>query len=106
MLAWLTALSSAGMKTAVLSNMHIGMVHHARRAFRWLDRVSYTTLSAEVQLIKPDPEIYEYCLRGLGVSPSDCLFIDDREINIAAARAIDRNQRRSVPIDGAAQERT
>jgi putative hydrolase of the HAD superfamily len=88
MLAWLTALSSAGMKTAVLSNMHIDMVRHARRVFRWLDRVNCTTLSAEVRLIKPDPAIYEHCLRGLGVAPSDCLFIDDREVNIAAARAM------------------
>ena len=88
MLAWLTTLSSSGMKTAVLSNMHIGMVQHARRAFRWLDRVNCTTLSAEVRLIKPDPAIYKHCLRGLGVAPSDCLFIDDRDVNIAAARAI------------------
>jgi putative hydrolase of the HAD superfamily len=88
MLAWLAALSSTGMKTAVLSNMHISMVQHARRTFRWLDRVNWTTLSAEVRLIKPDPAIYRHCLRGLGVAPSDCLFIDDREVNIAAARAM------------------
>jgi putative hydrolase of the HAD superfamily len=88
MLAWLTALSSAGMKTAVLSNMHIGMVQHARHAFRWLDSVNFTTFSAEVRLIKPDPAIYEHCLRGLGVAPSDCLFIDDRDINVAAAHAM------------------
>ena len=88
MLAWLEALCSAGMKTAVLSNMHIGMVQHARRAFQWLDRVHCTTLSAEVGLIKPDPAIYEHCLRCLGVTPSDSLFIDDREVNIAAARSL------------------
>lgn len=86
MLSWLSALSSAGMKTAVLSNMHMGMVQHARRAFQWLDRVNFMTLSAEVRLIKPDPAIYEHCLRGLGAAPSDSLFIDDREVNISAAR--------------------
>jgi putative hydrolase of the HAD superfamily len=88
MLGWLAALSSAGMKTAVLSNMHMGMVQHARRTFQWLDRVNFTTFSAEVRLIKPDRAIYEHCLRGLGVSPSDSLFIDDREVNVAAARAM------------------
>ena len=88
MLAWLSTLSSAGMKTAVLSNMHMGMVQHARQAFRWLDTVDFATFSAEVRLIKPDPAIYEHCLRGLGAAASDCLFIDDREVNIAAARAM------------------
>jgi putative hydrolase of the HAD superfamily len=88
MLAWLSTLSSAGMKTAVLSNMHLGMVQHARHAFQWLDSVNFATFSAEVRLIKPDPAIYEHCLRGLGVAASDCLFIDDREVNIAAARAM------------------
>jgi len=88
MVAWLSILSSAGMKTAVLSNMHIGMVQHARRAFQWLDLVNVVILSAEVRLIKPDPAIYEHCLRGLCVAPSDSLFIDDREVNVAAARAM------------------
>ena len=88
MVAWLEILFSAGMKTAVLSNMHIGMVQHARRAFQWLDLVKVVVLSAEVRLVKPDPAIYEHCLRGLGVAPSDSLFIDDREVNVAAARAM------------------
>ena len=88
MVAWLEALSSGGIKTAILSNMHIGMVQHARRAFPWLKVVHFLTLSAEVRLIKPDPAIYEHCLRGLGVAPSDSLFIDDRAVNIAGARTV------------------
>lgn len=91
MLAWLTDLSSAGMKTAVLSNMHIGMVRHARQTFEWLKRVHCATLSAEVGLIKPDPAIYELCLRCLGVAPFESLFIDDGELNIAAARTMGIN---------------
>ncbi len=86
MVAWLERLSAAGIKTAVLSNMHIGMVRHARRNFQWLQHVHCVTLSAEIRLIKPDPAIYEHCLRGLGVAPSESLFIDDREVNVAGAR--------------------
>lgn len=88
MLAWLEALSLAGIKTAILSNMHIGMVQHARRGFPWLKLVDCITLSAEVRMIKPDPAIYQHCLRGLGVDPSDSLFIDDREVNVASARTV------------------
>jgi putative hydrolase of the HAD superfamily len=88
MVGWLENLSAMGMKTAVLSNMHIGMVQHARRNFRWLDRVHWTTFSAEVKSIKPQPEIYRHCLEGLGVAPSETLFIDDLEVNLAGARAL------------------
>ena len=88
MVGWLENLSAMGMKTAVLSNMHMGMVQHARRNFRWLDRVHWTTFSAEVKSIKPQLEIYRHCLRGLGVAPSESLFIDDIEVNLAGARAL------------------
>jgi len=88
MLGWREELSATGMKTAVLSNMNTEMVQYARRNFPWLNQVNWATFSAEVKLIKPDPAIYEHCLRGLGVAPSESLFIDDREVNLAAARAM------------------
>ena len=88
MLGWREDLAAAGMKTAVLSNMHAEMVQYARRNFPWVNRLSWATFSAEVRLIKPEPAIYEHCLRGLGAAPSECLFIDDRETNLAAARAM------------------
>lgn len=88
MLGWREDLSAAGMKTAVLSNMNVEMVQHARRNFPWLERLNWATFSAEVRLIKPEPAIYEHCLQGLGVVPSESLFIDDREVNLAAARAM------------------
>jgi putative hydrolase of the HAD superfamily len=88
MVEWLENLSVSGIKTAVLSNMHADMVKHARANFRWLTRVHCVTFSAEVRLIKPEPAIYEHCLRCLGVAAPECLFIDDREVNLAAARAM------------------
>jgi 2-haloacid dehalogenase len=45
-------------------------------------------LSAEVRLIKPDPAIYQHTLNGLGASAAETLFVDDREPNIRAARAL------------------
>jgi 2-haloacid dehalogenase len=41
-----------------------------------------------VRLIKPDPLIYEHCVRGLDVARSEALFIDDRLVNIEAARVV------------------
>ena len=88
MIVWLEQLSKAGIKTAVLSNMHADMADYARRNFRWLVGLNCVTLSAEVRSIKPHPEIYEHCLRGLKTSPGETLFIDDREVNIKAAEAM------------------
>ena len=35
---------------------------------------------------KPDPAVYTYVLRELGVPAEQCIFVDDREINCEAAR--------------------
>jgi putative hydrolase of the HAD superfamily len=43
--------------------------------------------SAYVGMRKPDPEIYELTLQGLGLAGEACLFVDDLERNCAAARA-------------------
>ena len=43
--------------------------------------------SAFVGVRKPDPEIYELTVSGLGVAAAECLFVDDIEVNCVAARA-------------------
>jgi putative hydrolase of the HAD superfamily len=86
MINWLSQLSAAGFKTAVLSNMHSDMASHARRSFEWLCRLDCSTLSCEVRMVKPERAIYERCVRDLAIRPSDILFIDDRRINVQAAK--------------------
>jgi epoxide hydrolase-like predicted phosphatase len=46
--------------------------------------------SAFVGMRKPEPEIYELTLEriGDGISPGECLFVDDVEVNIEAAREL------------------
>jgi putative hydrolase of the HAD superfamily len=91
MLEWARELSSNGMKLGLLSNMHPDMVTHCRKQFAWIEDFDFVTFSAEVRLIKPDPAIYEHTLRGLGVAPAEALFLDDREVNIRAARVLGIN---------------
>ncbi len=88
MIRWLESLSGAGLKTALLSNMISDMAVHARETFRWLNKLTFHVLSCEVGLIKPDSAIYERCLEGLQVTPSEALFVDDKQINVQAARAL------------------
>jgi putative hydrolase of the HAD superfamily len=46
--------------------------------------------SGFVGIRKPDPPIYELTIERLGdgIGPADCLFVDDVEVNIEAARAL------------------
>ena len=88
MVEWMAQLRLSGMKVGLLSNMHPGMVAHCRKQFAWIGEFDFVTFSGEVRLIKPDPAIYEHTLRGLGVTPSEALFLDDREVNIRAAQAL------------------
>ena len=46
--------------------------------------------SAFVGMRKPEPEIYELTIERLGdgIGPADCLFVDDVEVNVDAARDV------------------
>jgi len=91
MVDWLRQLGRGGIKTALLSNIHPKMIAYVKKNFDWLELFDFTTFSAEVRLIKPDHAIYEHTLRGLGVKAEDALFVDDREINVRAAREVGIN---------------
>ena len=43
--------------------------------------------SFQVQMAKPDPEIFLYALQKLDVDASQILFLDDSLVNVKAARA-------------------
>jgi putative hydrolase of the HAD superfamily len=88
MVDWLRQIHSAGTRTALLSNMPHDMIVHVRQKFDWLNQFDHQTFSAEVSLIKPDAAIYEHSLRGVGVAASEALFVDDKEPNVLAARAL------------------
>ena len=45
-------------------------------------------ISAEVNIVKPDPRIYHLALESLGTAPQEAIFIDDMERNISGAREV------------------
>ena len=87
-LRWADQLCAAGMKTAVLSNMHDDMVQHLRKNGEWTRRFDCLTLSSALHMAKPEREIFEHCLKSLNMDAREALFIDDREANVEAARAV------------------
>ena len=55
---------------------------------RLSDLFDDVVVSAEVGLAKPDPEVFRLAARRLGVPPEACVFVDDWEVNVAAAREV------------------
>jgi putative hydrolase of the HAD superfamily len=90
MIAWADAVRAAGHTTSILSNMPTDILAWMRgsRSFDWIGKFPVAVFSCDVGLIKPDPAIYELCLKRLGARPSDSLFIDDMPPNVEAARAL------------------
>jgi len=43
-------------------------------------------ISGDIGLIKPDPQIYAYLLDKFNLDPNNCIFFDDQEVNIEAAK--------------------
>lgn len=68
----------------VLSNMAHEFIAHLRR-FPVYGLFDGEVVSCEELAVKPEPRIYEILLGRYALEPSESLFIDDREANIATA---------------------
>lgn len=64
--------------------------------------LTWSFVSWNMRLRKPDPKIYQAALAALAAEGSECLFIDDREVNCAAARKCGIT---TIRYDGAAAVR-
>ena len=87
MIDWAAALQSAGIKTGILSNIGDAMEAGIVARFPWIADFTHRTFSHRLGIAKPDAAIYQHSAEGLGVPTGEILFVDDREENVAAARA-------------------
>ena len=67
----------------------------ARSCRRWTSCSRWSSTPRSSGMRKPDPAIYELTLERLGgdVQASDCVFVDDLEVNCEAARALGHDGR-------------
>jgi putative hydrolase of the HAD superfamily len=72
----------AGLRTGLLSNSW-GMDDYPRHLFPGLFDV--VVISAEVGMRKPEQRIFRHTVGLLGLTPEECVFIDDLEVNVTAA---------------------
>lgn len=88
MMEWAERLNRAGIKTGILSNIGDAMEVGVLETFPLLNEFSHHTFSHRLGIAKPDAAIYQHAVLGLGVGAGGILFVDDREENILAARAV------------------
>lgn len=88
MIDWAAQLQAAGIRTGILSNIGDAMESGILARLAWMHDFHHHTFSHRLNTAKPDPSIYAHAAEGLGVPPQQILFIDDRDENIHAARAV------------------
>lgn len=75
-------------KTALLSNAFLDLRRMVTNVWKIGDAFDELVISAEVGVMKPDPQIYQIALERLGVAAQEAVFIDDFDHNVTGARAV------------------
>ncbi|HTI87275.1 MAG TPA: HAD family phosphatase [Alphaproteobacteria bacterium] len=84
----LLPLKQAGFELHGLSNWSSETFAAVRPKYSFFQLFDTILLSGDVRVVKPDPRIFQLLLERIGRSAGECLFIDDLEQNISAARAL------------------
>ena len=87
MVELLADLKEAGFRLYLLSNTSVAY-HRFRSEIPGIRYFDDTLISADVGLVKPDPEIFHLACRRFDIIPSESAFIDDTPINAEAAHHI------------------
>jgi epoxide hydrolase-like predicted phosphatase len=75
-------------KTGLLSNSWVGAREREEERYAFGRLCDCIVYSHEERIEKPDPRFYEIVCRRLEVSPEEVVFLDDRRVNVTAARAL------------------
>ena len=86
--ALLSALRQAGVPNYAITNFSREKFDITLDRFPFLDRFDDTVVSADVRLVKPDPQIFRVLLDRHQLDPARTLFIDDSAANIATAQRL------------------
>jgi putative hydrolase of the HAD superfamily len=73
-------------RVSILSNADATLRDRLRDGHGIHDLFDDVVCSAEVGLAKPDPAIYRLAAERLALPPAACVFVDDLEANVTAAR--------------------
>ena len=83
---WIKSFKSKGYKVFLLSNYPKDMYDmHEKEKFTFTSLVDGKIISGHVKMVKPDKEIYKQLLDTYQLKEEECVFIDDRPLNVESA---------------------
>ncbi|EKD66779.1 MAG: hypothetical protein ACD_49C00009G0004 [uncultured bacterium (gcode 4)] len=74
-------------RLGIITNMIQNWFETVVTTYKLCEVFDIMVTSYETGSVKPKIEIFEYAMKKIGVEPEECVFIDDRETNIIAAKA-------------------
>lgn len=101
---WIDSVKEKGYRVYYLSNYSHHLMQANPDALYFLERMEGGVFSCDVKSIKPDHTIYEKLFDRYSLTPEECLFIDDQEPNIQAARQLGMNAVQYIDYEQARAE--
>jgi putative hydrolase of the HAD superfamily len=84
----LRVLQGRGTPLYCLSNMPAAIYTHLRQRHDFWDAFSGIVISGEIQMMKPEPEVFMHLLETFNLRAAESVFIDDLPANIESARQV------------------
>lgn len=72
-------------KMYLLSNFHGDFYRKTKERYPIFQTFDGEIISGDEHLVKPDPAIYQRLMDKYDLKPEECVFIDDRDVNVQAA---------------------
>ncbi len=85
---WILNMKISNLEVYCLSNISEKLCRDCRKDLAFLKHLDGYVLSYQEQLVKPDSEIFRLILSRYKLLADECIFIDDIEDNVNAAREI------------------
>lgn len=86
--ALLEELLKEGINIYCVSNMQIEVFAYLQKKYDFWDKFKGLVISAHVQMVKPDAEIFHHLFSRYELAPAESIFIDDHPPNVASARQL------------------
>ncbi|WP_075718760.1 HAD family hydrolase [Roseburia sp. 499] len=83
---WVRKFKKKGYKTYILSNYSRRGYEMTKQELPFVSDMDGVVFSFEVCQTKPEPEIYQTLFEKYNLKPEECVFMDDNEKNVIAAR--------------------
>lgn len=83
---WIQEMKTRGYRVLYLSNYSTYIMNVKPEVLDFLPYMDGGVFSCNVHLIKPDPEIYQTLMEKYSLIPEECVFLDDTQANVKAAR--------------------